>query len=153
MESIWFKLPKEIQAKYGDEIFNDETRFREMADYAKDVVLEIIKDSLSDIGITFDNFVSEDSLYASWDETKAVLENNGSLYEKEGKVFLRSTQHGDDSDRVVVRDNGIPTYLAGDIIYHKDKYDREYDRYINIWGADHHGYIKRVKSAITFFRQ
>ena len=144
------QIAKEIQAKYGDEIFNDETRFREMADYAKDVVLEIIKDSLSDIGITFDNFVSEDSLYASWDETKAVLENNGSLYEKEGKVFLRSTQHGDDSDRVVVRDNGIPTYLAGDIIYHKDKYDREYDRYINIWGADHHGYIKRVKSAITF---
>ena len=89
-------------------------------------------------------------MYVNWDETKAVLEANGSIYNKDGKDFIRSTDHGDDSDRVVVRENGIPTYLAGDIIYHKDKYDRNYDRYINIWGADHHGYIKRVKAAIEF---
>ncbi|MBI3874319.1 MAG: arginine--tRNA ligase, partial [Arcobacter sp.] len=60
------------------------------------------------------------------------------------------TTYGDDSDRVVVRDNGIPTYLAGDIIYHKNKYDRNFDKYINIWGADHHGYITRVKAAVSF---
>jgi arginyl-tRNA synthetase len=118
--------------------------------FAKDEVLALIKSDLLDLGIEFDNYVSEKSLYVNWDETKAVLESNGSIYNKEGKDFIRSTDHGDDSDRVVVRENGVPTYLAGDIIYHKDKYDRGYDRYINIWGADHHGYIKRVKAAIEF---
>jgi arginyl-tRNA synthetase len=79
-----------------------------------------------------------------------VLENNGYLYTKEDKVWIKSTQFGDDSDRVVVRENGIPTYLAGDIIYHKNKFDRKFDTYINIWGADHHGYIPRVKAAVKF---
>lgn len=143
-------IAKQIQEQYGSDIFHDETRYREMAVFAKDIVLEIIKDSLKDIGIEFDNFVSEASLYSNWDTTKEVLESNGSLYTKDEKIFLKSTLHGDDSDRVVVRDNGIPTYLAGDIIYHKDKYDRKFDRYINIWGADHHGYITRVKAAIEF---
>ncbi|ADG92083.1 arginyl-tRNA synthetase [Arcobacter nitrofigilis DSM 7299] len=143
-------IAKEIQKNFGDDIFNDESRFREMAMFAKDEVLKIIKKDLKDIGIEFDTFISENSLYSSWEDTKNVLEKNGSLYEKDEKVFLRSTAHGDDSDRVVVRDNGIPTYLAGDIIYHKNKYDRNFDRYINIWGADHHGYITRVKAAIEF---
>ena len=143
-------IARQIQAKEGNEIFTDDSRFREMADFGKDIVMDIVRDSLSDIGITFDNFVSEASLYGSWPDTKEVLESNGSLYSKEDKVYLKSTDHGDDADRVVVRDNGIPTYLAGDIIYHKDKYDRDYNRYINIWGADHHGYIKRVKAAIEF---
>ncbi len=66
---------------------------------------------------------------------KKVLEENGSLYTKDEKVWIKSSEAGDDVDRVVVRDNGIPTYLAGDIIYHKNKYDRNYDRYINIWGG------------------
>lgn len=105
---------------------------------------------MADIGIEFDNYISEKSLYSSWEKTKEVLEKNGSLYEKDEKLWIKSTQFGDDVDRVVVRDNKIPTYLAGDIIYHKNKYDRAYDRYINIWGADHHGYITRVKAAIEF---
>ena len=143
-------IAKQIQAKHGDEIFHDESRYREMADFAKDIVMDIITSDLKDIGIEFDTFVSEASLYDSWNGTKAVLEKNGSLYTKDEKVYLKSTEHGDDSDRVVVRDNGIPTYLAGDIIYHKNKYDRNFDRYINIWGADHHGYIRRVEAAIEF---
>lgn len=105
---------------------------------------------MADIGIEFDNYVSEKSLYSSWEPTKEILEKNGSLYEKDEKLWIKSTEYGDDVDRVVVRDNKIPTYLAGDIIYHKNKYDRNYDRYINIWGADHHGYITRVKAAIEF---
>lgn len=136
--------------KFGKDIIYDESKYKEVAFFAKDLVMDIIIKDLGDLGIEFDNFVSEKSLYTSWDKTKAVLENNGSLYEKDEKVYLKSTDHGDDSDRVVVRDNGIPTYLAGDIIYHKDKYDRSFDKYINIWGADHHGYIKRVKAAIEF---
>ena len=138
------------EEKYGAEVFEDVSKEQELALFAKDEVLAMIKSDLSDLGVEFDTFVSEKSLYDRWDETKAVLESNGSIYNKDGKNFIRSTDHGDDSDRVVVRENGIPTYLAGDIIYHKHKYDRNYDKYINIWGADHHGYIKRVKAAIEF---
>ena len=136
--------------KFGKEIVYDESKFKDIALFAKDLVMDIIVKDLKDLGIEFDNFVSEKSLYSEWDNTKEVLEKNGSLYNKSDKIYLRSTQYGDDSDRVVVRDNGIPTYLAGDIIYHKDKFDRDFDRYINIWGADHHGYIPRVKAAIEF---
>jgi len=143
-------IAKKIKDKFGSEIFHDETKYRQMANFAKDIVLEIIVSDLKDIGIEFDNFVSEASLYDSWEDTKSLLEKNGSLYEKDNKLFLKSTDYGDDNDRVVVRENGIPTYLAGDIIYHKNKYNRDYDRYINIWGADHHGYITRVKAALEF---
>ncbi|WP_072679761.1 arginine--tRNA ligase [Arcobacter sp. LA11] len=143
-------IAKKVFELHGADIFHDESRFREMAIFAKDIVLTIITDDLKDAGIEFDNFVSEASLYDAWSDTKAVLLDNGSLYTKDEKLYLKSTLHGDDSDRVVVRENGIPTYLAGDIIYHKDKFDRGYDHYINIWGADHHGYIKRVHAAIEF---
>lgn len=143
-------IAKKIFELHGGEIFGDESRFREMAVFAKDIVIDIITSDLKNAGIEFDNFVSEASLYDAWDDTKSVLLENGSLYKKDEKLYLKSTLHGDDSDRVVVRENGIPTYLAGDIIYHKDKFDRGYDHYINIWGADHHGYIKRVNAAIEF---
>lgn len=136
--------------EFGEEALKDETKFKDLAQFAKDLVLEIIIKDLHDLGIEFDGFVSEKSLYSSWETAKEVLESNGSLYNKEDKIYLKSTEHGDDNDRVVVRDNGIPTYLAGDIIYHKNKYDRKYDKYINVWGADHHGYITRVKAAIEF---
>ncbi|MEA3512461.1 MAG: arginine--tRNA ligase [Campylobacterota bacterium] len=145
-----FDIAKLCEEKFGASVFEDASRDDELAQFAKDEILALIKSDLSDLGVEFDSFVSEKSLYKNWDETKAVLEANGSIYNKDGKDFIRSTDHGDDSDRVVVRENGIPTYLAGDIIYHKDKYDRTYDRYINIWGADHHGYIKRVNAAIEF---
>ena len=143
-------IAKICAEKYGAEVFEDVSKEKELALFAKDEVLALIKSDLSDLGVEFDTFVSEKSLYNRWDETKALLESNGSIYNKDGKDFIRSTDHGDDSDRVVVRENGVPTYLAGDIIYHKHKYDRNYDKYINIWGADHHGYIKRVKAAIEF---
>lgn len=145
-----FDIAKDVEKEFGSEIFNDESRQMELALFAKEKVLDIIKKDMADLGITFDNYVSEKSLYVNWDETKKVLEENGSLYTKDEKVWIKSSEAGDDVDRVVVRDNGIPTYLAGDIIYHKDKYDRNYDRYINIWGADHHGYIARVKAAIKY---
>lgn len=139
-----------IIEKFGKDIIYDESRFKEIAFFSKDLVMDIIVKDLKDLGIEFDNFVSEKSLYPLWEETKEILDRNGALFEKDDKVYLKSTQYGDDSDRVVVRDNGIPTYLAGDIIYHKNKFDRPFDKYINIWGADHHGYISRVKAAIEF---
>jgi len=143
-------IAKKCVENYSKDIFHDKSKETELALFAKDEVMKIIISDLKDLGIEFDNFVSEKSLYGSWDETKKVLEDNGSLYTKDEKLWIKSTELGDDVDRVVVRDNGIPTYLAGDIIYHKNKYDRKFDRYINIWGADHHGYITRVKSAIKF---
>lgn len=143
-------IAKICSEKYGADIFEDVSKEQELALFAKDEVLAMIKSDLLDLGIEFDNYVSEKSLYVNWDKTKEVLESNGSIYSRDGKDFIRSTDHGDDSDRVVVRENEVPTYLAGDIIYHKDKFERGYDKYINIWGADHHGYIKRVKAAVEF---
>lgn len=145
-----FDLAAEAVDKFGKEVFEEANQLTELSLFAKDKVLKIITDDLKDIGIEFDNFVSEKPLYSRWDGIKTELENNSCLYEKEGKIWLRSTDAGDELDRVVIRENKVPTYLAGDIIYHKDKYDREFDKYINIWGADHHGYIARVKAAIKF---
>lgn len=142
------ELAKEAKEVFGEEVFVDESRQKELALWAKDKVMEIIVADLEDIGIYFDSFVSEASLYDRWEAVKKKLGEG--LYEKDGKVFLASSKKGDDHDRVVVREDGRPTYLAGDIIYHNQKFERGYDRYINIWGADHHGYIARVKAAIEF---
>ena len=75
----------------------------------------------------------------------------GKVYEKNGALWLKSTDYGDDKDRVVIRDNGVPTYLAADIAYHRSKYDRGFKEMIDIWGADHHGYVCRVKAAMAAF--
>ena len=145
----YFKNPIEILEKEGkkEAKFEDE----KLSLWAKDKMLEEIKKDLEALNIVpFDNWVSERSLYKYWDEVRSILEKNGALYEKDGKIWLKSSEYKDEKDRVVVREDGRPTYLAGDIIYHWDKFKREYDRYINIWGADHHGYIARVKAAIKF---
>lgn len=136
--------------KYGIEIFENETAIPVLSEFGKIVMLEEIKDNLLDVGIVFDNFVSEKSLYNRWDATMEKLEKNNGIYEKDRKVWIASEVLGDEKDRVIVRENKEPTYLAGDIIYHDDKYMRGYNRYINIWGADHHGYIARVKAAIHY---
>ncbi len=135
----------------GKERFADESFIPEIAEWAKDRMLERIDANLSEVGIFFDHYVSEKSLYDRWEEIFTKLVERGAVYEKDGKWWLRSTEHGDEKDRVVVREDGRPTYLAGDIVYHYQKFERGYDHYINIWGADHHGYIARVKAAIAFF--
>lgn len=134
--------------KFGKDILKDESRQKELALWAKDKVMDIIVKDLADINIHFDTFVNESKLYADWDR---VMQKMGEgVYEKDGKTWIASEAKGDDHDRVVVRDDGRPTYLAGDIVYHNQKFERGYDHYINIWGADHHGYIPRVKSAIEY---
>ncbi len=134
--------------KFGKEIFSDESRQKELAMWAKDEVMKIIVKDLGDTNIFFDTFVNESGLYADWDR---VMQKMGDgVYEKDGKVWIASEAKGDDHDRVVVREDGRPTYLAGDIVYHNQKFERGYDHYINIWGADHHGYIPRVKAAIEY---
>ena len=113
--------------------------------------LEALKADLAAFNVQFDVWFSEATLHQSnaLTETCQVLQNNGSIYEKDGALWLKSTAYGDDKDRVVIRENGIPTYLAADIAYHRNKLERGFDKLINIWGADHHGYICRVKAAIT----
>lgn len=122
--------------------------FKEIALVEK---LNGLKQDLAEFGVTFDNWFSERSLYREDKINKActVLTEKGYLYEQDGAKWLRSTDFGDDKDRVVIRDNGIPTYLAADIAYHQNKLERGFDTLINIWGADHHGYVARVKAAIA----
>lgn len=132
------------------EIFENEESIKTLSLWGKDKMLELIKSNLAEVGICFEQFVSEKSLYDKWDESFEKLQKNEKTYEEGSKIWIRSTELGDEKDRVVVRDDGRPTYLAGDIIYHDYKFQRGYDRYINIWGADHHGYIARVKAAINF---
>jgi len=134
--------------KFGKEILSDESRQKELAMWAKDKVMEIVVGTLADTNIHFDTFVNESSLYADWD--RVMKKMGDGVYENEGKIWIASESKGDDHDRVVVREDGRPTYLAGDIVYHNQKFERGYEHYINIWGADHHGYIPRVKAAIEF---
>ncbi len=143
-------LAKEAQGEFGEDIFLDEKSIKELSEFGKNKMLELIKSNLKDIGVEFEYFISEKSLYDRWNSIEDRLNKNSSIYNKDGKIWLKSSEIGDEKDRVIVRDSGKLTYLAGDIIYHDDKFSRGYDRYINIWGADHHGYIARVKSAIKF---
>ncbi len=142
------KLAYEAVEKFGKDIFKDESRQKELALWAKDNVMEIIVNSLSDININFDNFVYESSLYDDWDRVMRKMGNG--VYKKDSKIWIASESKGDEKDRVVVREDSRPTYLAGDIVYHNQKFERSYDYYINIWGADHHGYIPRVNAAVEF---
>lgn len=143
-------LAAEAHKEFGAEVFLDEVHIEKLSLWGKDKMLELIGQNLSDAHIEFDNYVSEKSLYTHWETTLEKLQKSGALYEKDGKQWLRSSEAGDEKDRVAVREDGRPTYLAGDIIYHDNKYERDFDAYINIWGADHHGYIARVKAAIHF---
>ncbi|MDX1695900.1 MAG: arginine--tRNA ligase, partial [Ketobacteraceae bacterium] len=109
-----------------------------------------IHEDLAEFGVVYDEWFSERSLTTNGhiDKALALLKEKGHTYEKDGAIWFRSTAFGDDKDRVVVRDNGQTTYFASDIAYHLNKFERGFDRVINIWGADHHGYIARVKAAL-----
>ncbi|WP_086255604.1 arginine--tRNA ligase [Campylobacter vicugnae] len=135
--------------KFGKDIF-EPSRNLELAEFGKDIVLDIIKKDLADAGIFIESWASEKSYYDKLDQTLQRLERSGEIYKKDGTTYIASTKLGDDNDRVVVRSDGRPTYLAGDIIYHNVKFANDFDTYINIWGADHHGYIARLKAAINF---
>ena len=113
--------------------------------------LAALKEDLQAFNVSFDNWFSELTLHQAGaiEETCNVLLDNGNMFKEDGALWLKSTAYGDDKDRVVIRDNGVPTYLAADIAYHRDKMERGFDTLINIWGADHHGYIARVKAAIA----
>ncbi|MBV2135289.1 MAG: arginine--tRNA ligase [gamma proteobacterium symbiont of Ctena orbiculata] len=127
-----------------------DNRYRFVFELGLNTILDDIRDDLGLFGVTYDEWYSERSLTESGAVNRAIerLRNSGHLYEKEGAVWFRSTDYGDEKDRVVIRDNGQTTYFASDIAYHMDKLERGFDRVIDVWGADHHGYVPRVKAAL-----
>ncbi|MGE4570190.1 MAG: arginine--tRNA ligase [Gammaproteobacteria bacterium] len=116
-----------------------------------DLILGGIKDDLAEFGVDYQQWFSEQSLIDSGlaKSTTDTLQSTGHIYEKDGALWFKTTDYDDEKDRVVVRENGIHTYFASDIAYHLEKFDRGYDKVINVWGADHHGYIARVKASIA----
>ncbi|WP_097462320.1 arginine--tRNA ligase [Mangrovitalea sediminis] len=122
--------------------------YRLVFDLGLNAILDDIRDDLAGFGVHYQEWFSERTLENDVDAAIQLLQDKGCLYEKEGALWFRSTDFGDDKDRVVRRDNGETTYFASDIAYHRNKFERGFDRVINIWGADHHGYIPRVKAAL-----
>jgi arginyl-tRNA synthetase len=127
-----------------------DNRYRFVFELGLNVILDDIRDDLGLFGIDYQEWYSERSLVESGAVNKAIdrLRDAGHLYQKDGAWWFRSTDFGDEKDRVVVRDNGQMTYFASDIAYHLDKLERGFDRVIDVWGADHHGYVPRVKAAL-----
>jgi len=146
------EIAKELYDLYGNSLQNKE--FDEIADFLIDFsykkMLNEIKKDLDDFGVNFDNWISERKLYHTGEVQRAILKLKelGFIYEKDGALWFHSTAFGDDKDRVIVKSDGTYTYFASDIAYHKNKIERGFDELINIWGADHHGYIQRVKAAV-----
>ncbi len=111
-------------------------------------ILADIKDDLNEFGVNYECWFSEKSIDADIEPVLQILDDKGYLYEKDGNIWFKSTDFGDEKDRVVRRANGQTTYFASDIAYHKNKFDRGFDKVVNVWGADHHGYVPRVRAAL-----
>lgn len=144
-------IAKEIVEKYKDTLLNDEENgIKTCFEIGVKSILDGIEQDLRDFRVTFDNWFSEKSLYDSGDVEKTVqtLIKNGYVYEKDGALWFKSEQFGDDKDRVIKRSTGEYTYFASDIAYHKNKYDRGFEFLVNVWGADHHGYVNRLKNGV-----
>jgi len=124
--------------------------YLQVFDLGLNTILDDIRQDLEEFGVVYDEWFSERSLAKNGLIKQAIdrLQKANYLYEKDGALWFKSTDFGDEKDRVVVRDNGQHTYFASDIAYHMDKMERGFDRVIDIWGADHHGYIPRVKAAL-----
>ena len=124
--------------------------YAEVSELGAGVMLDNVRDELRNFGVDYDRWFSEKELSASGaiEKTIAVLGDGGHLYEKDGAVWFRSSDFGDEKDRVVVRAGGQTTYFASDVAYHLDKFERGYDLVVNVWGADHHGYVPRLRSAV-----
>jgi len=127
------------------------TRYKTVFDAGLKAILADIKDDLHEFGVDYEFWYSEQSLEDRGLINRAIerLQAAGFVYEQNGALWFKSTEFGDDKDRVVRRDNGQSTYFASDIAYHMEKFERGFDRVIDIWGADHHGYVPRVKAALT----
>lgn len=145
-------IARDLIAKYGSKYLEtpEEDAVSHFAKIGGDIILKGIQQDLRDFGVVHDTWFSEQSLFDSGkvDESIAYLKDKGFLYENEGALWFRTTDFGDDKDRVVVRGNGVTTYFASDIAYHREKYEQGFDLVIDVWGADHHGYVPRLKGVV-----
>lgn len=146
-------VAKELQKKFGDKFKEDESKesLKIIRDFAIEAELNIIKADLKNYRVEMDVYSSESSIKERGmvEQTLQILKEVGVLYESEGATFFKSTQYGDDKDRVLIKSDKTYTYLTPDIAYHVDKLSRGYDFLVNLLGADHHGYINRLKAAIV----
>ena len=146
------ELAKDVKAFFGEEVlgWDREQAIEKLGEYGVKRMLEDIKETLAFMGVEFDLWVSEKSLHQRGLVEKVIklLEEKGYTYTQEGALWFKSSSFGDDKDRVLVRSDGTPTYFAGDIAYHYYKYERGFEEVINLWGADHWGYLPRLKGAL-----
>ncbi|WNF37249.1 arginine--tRNA ligase [Bacillaceae bacterium IKA-2] len=162
---IEFEMPKDgyngediigfgndLASEFGDRFVDDsdEDQLEFFRNYGLKKELEKLRNDLKQYRVEFDNWFSETSLYRNGKvkDTLALLKEKGETYEKDGATWFKSTAYGDDKDRVLIKNDGSYTYITPDIAYHLDKLERGFEKLINIWGADHHGYIPRMKAAI-----
>jgi arginyl-tRNA synthetase len=146
------ELAERIVAEHGDEYLelSEEERTETFIEMEYPVMLDHIRSTLERMDVLFDVWFSERELYRKGEveKTTGLLEAEGKAYRDEGALWLRTSEFGDEKDRVLVRSSGEPTYFASDIAYHRDKMTRGFDLVIDIWGADHHGYVPRMKAAM-----
>ena len=141
-------IAKNIFDKYGDSKLDEDLEFFKKV--AVDYLLNIIKTDLSNFGVTFDVWTSEKSIRAKGriEESLKILDEKGLVYKKDDATWLKTTVYGDDKDRVLIKTDGSYTYLVPDIAYHLDKFDRGFDSLVDVFGADHHSYVSRLKASI-----
>jgi arginyl-tRNA synthetase len=146
-------LAKEVLADQEDRLMSlpETEAVRFLTDFGGSRILAGIAADLEDFGVRFDNWYSEKSLWERDAIRKGIdwLREKGFVYEQDEALWFASTRFGDDKDRVMLRSNGVTTYFASDVAYHKEKFERGFDMVIDIWGADHHGYIPRMKAAVA----
>lgn len=146
------EIARELAEKEGDRFvkMDENERLDFFRQYGLEKEIEKIKQDLNDYRVTFDEWYSETSLYTSGKVSEVLkkLEERNETYEKDGALWFRSTAYGDDKDRVLIKQDGSYTYLTPDIAYHDEKFKRGFDLLINVWGADHHGYIPRMRAAV-----
>lgn len=141
-------IAKSIKDKYDDKKLEEDIEF--FKEIAVDYLLNIIKTDLSNFGVTFDVWTSEKSIRAKGriEESLKILDEKGLVFEQDNAKWLKTTIYGDDKDRVLVKSDGSLTYLVPDIAYHLDKFDRGFDSLVDVFGADHHSYVSRLKASI-----
>jgi len=143
------EIARRLKDREGDRRRKEKIKF--FTKYASSNIIEGIRKDLGDFGIRIDSWKRESDFHKEG-KVKEILKNlkkKGYLYEREGALWFRSSQFGDEKDRVIKKKDGSLTYLASDIAYHEDKFKRSFDHLINIWGADHHGYVKRLQAAVS----
>ena len=151
-----FTLPKKLPTNFDDWLIlvkRELSDFEELGVFALSKILDGIKADLKEFNTFHDDFFFESSLFkgskkSEFNKTLNYLSKKDLSYDKDGAIWYKSTDFGDEKDRVLIRENEAPTYFASDLVYHKNKFDRKFDEMINLWGSDHHGYLPRINASL-----